>query len=45
MRGDNTRARERLGWRPRWSLEDGLAKTIDWYRGEVADAGSQFTTG
>jgi UDP-glucose 4-epimerase len=45
MRGDNTRARERLGWRPRWSLEDGLAKTIDWYRGEVADAGSQFAVG
>lgn len=34
---DNTRARELLGWRPRHSLEDGLAATIDWYRAELAD--------
>lgn len=45
MRGDNTRARERLHWKPRWSLEDGLQKTIDWCKQEVADTGSQFTLG
>ncbi len=45
MRGDNTRARERLGWKPQWSLEEGLSKTIEWYRAEVADAGSQFAAG
>jgi CDP-glucose 4,6-dehydratase len=28
---DCTRARERLGWRPRWTLEDGLRETIAWY--------------
>ncbi|HZO10841.1 MAG TPA: NAD-dependent epimerase/dehydratase family protein [Nitrososphaeraceae archaeon] len=28
---DNTRARELLGWAPRFSLEEGLAKTIEWY--------------
>ena len=39
---DNTRARELLGWSPRHTLRDGLAKTIEWYRGEVADPHSQF---
>ena len=29
---DNTRARERLGWEPRFSLEEGLRKTIEWYK-------------
>ncbi|MCP5152948.1 MAG: NAD-dependent epimerase/dehydratase family protein [Ectothiorhodospiraceae bacterium] len=27
-----TRARERLGWKPRFGLDDGLRETIDWYR-------------
>lgn len=34
--GDATLARERLGWRPRVSLEDGLARTIAWHRSEMA---------
>ena len=29
---DNTRARELLGWRPKFSLEQGLKKTIEWYK-------------
>jgi UDP-glucose 4-epimerase len=29
---DNTRARELLDWEPKFSLEEGLAKTIEWYR-------------
>jgi UDP-glucose 4-epimerase len=29
---DNTRARELLAWEPRFSLEQGLRKTIDWYK-------------
>jgi nucleoside-diphosphate-sugar epimerase len=29
---DNTRAREMLAWQPRFSLEEGLRRTIDWYR-------------
>jgi nucleoside-diphosphate-sugar epimerase len=28
---DTTRAEELLGWEPTYSLEDGLAETIDWY--------------
>ncbi len=34
---DNTKARELLGWTPRHSLEDGLDKTIEWYRRELND--------
>ncbi len=29
---DSTKLRERTGWRPRVDLEDGLRRTIDWYR-------------
>ena len=29
---DNTRARELLGWQPRFSLEEGLRRTIEWYK-------------
>jgi CDP-glucose 4,6-dehydratase len=27
------KARRRLGWAPRYSLEQGLVETIDWYTG------------
>lgn len=29
---DSARAREKFGWQPKVSLDDGIAKTIDWYR-------------
>lgn len=29
------KARDVLGWRPRWSLDDALAATVDWYRAEL----------
>ena len=29
---DATRARETLGWEPRFNLDDGLAQTVAWYR-------------
>ncbi|GAB6194944.1 GDP-mannose 4,6-dehydratase [Lysobacter xanthus] len=33
-----TKAREMLGWTPRFSIEDGLRETIDWYRAYFANA-------
>ena len=29
---DSSRARKLLGWKPKWSFEDGLVKLIDWYK-------------
>jgi CDP-glucose 4,6-dehydratase len=33
---DSSKARERLGWRPRWDLDAGLRETVAWYRAQVA---------
>lgn len=32
---DSSKARERLGWSPRHSMEEGLRETIEWYRSEM----------
>lgn len=37
MRSDSSRARQRLGWRPRHTLRQGLEKTIAWYRHELSN--------
>lgn len=37
MRADASRARRLLGWQPRHDLDTGLARTIDWYRAELAN--------
>jgi CDP-glucose 4,6-dehydratase len=29
------KARERLGWEPRWSLDEGLAETVRWYKAHL----------
>lgn len=29
---DSSKARTRLGWAPRWDLEEGLRRTVEWYR-------------
>lgn len=29
---DSSRARQALGWRPRWTLEEALERTVLWYR-------------
>lgn len=39
---DSTKARDRLGWTPRHTLRDGLAKTIEWYRTELERDTSAF---
>jgi len=31
------KARQRLGWQPRYSLDEGLRETIDWYTGYLAE--------
>jgi len=38
LMADNTRISETVGWKPRHSLENGLAKTVAWWR-ERLDAG------
>jgi dTDP-glucose 4,6-dehydratase len=35
---DIARARELLGWEPRVSLEDGLGRTIEWFRTKMGPA-------
>jgi dTDP-glucose 4,6-dehydratase len=35
-RPDTTRARELLGWRPRVSMEDGLRRTLEYFRAALA---------
>lgn len=32
---DSSKLQEMSGWIPRTSLEDGLARTVEWYRGHV----------
>jgi GDP-L-fucose synthase len=41
---DTQRAEQRFGFRARTSLDDGLRKTIDWYREHPATALSQEGT-
>jgi len=31
-RPDISKAREKLGWRPRWSIRKGLQETVEYYR-------------
>jgi dTDP-glucose 4,6-dehydratase len=35
MVSDSSKARSRLGWEPQHTLEQGLQKTIEWYRAEL----------
>ncbi|MDP7632387.1 MAG: GDP-mannose 4,6-dehydratase, partial [Candidatus Latescibacteria bacterium] len=42
---DITKARRELGWEPVVAPEDGLRRTIDWFREEVAREGQQGTSG
>jgi len=42
LRLDCAKARQRLGWRPTWPLDEALRQTVDWYRtwargGDVAE--------
>jgi CDP-glucose 4,6-dehydratase len=33
---DSGRARSVLGWSPKWRLDEGLARTVDWYRAALS---------
>ena len=33
LRLDSAKACARLGWAPRWSLDETLAYTVEWYKG------------
>jgi UDP-glucose 4-epimerase len=39
---DSSKVRERVGWAPRHTLAEGLAKTIDWYTRQHESANSRF---
>lgn len=41
---DSTKARQQLGWRPRWSLAQALARTVDWHSAWRAGADMQAFT-
>jgi CDP-glucose 4,6-dehydratase len=32
LRLDSSKAREKLGWRPRWDVETAVKKTVEWHR-------------
>jgi nucleoside-diphosphate-sugar epimerase len=44
MYADASKAASRIGWTSHVSLEDGLARTIDWYRDNLAGGNSPFST-
>lgn len=38
---DSSKARRLLGWQPRYGLEEGLRRTIEWYRGYLDQGGAK----
>jgi len=38
LRLDSTKARERLGWAPRWDLETAIEAIVEWYAGSPREA-------
>jgi CDP-glucose 4,6-dehydratase len=41
---DSSRARSVLGWSPKWRLDEGLARTVDWYRAVASGADARDVT-
>jgi CDP-glucose 4,6-dehydratase len=39
------KARTELGWKPLFTLEEGLTKTIQWYRSSIGGSDNEFTSG
>jgi nucleoside-diphosphate-sugar epimerase len=44
MHADVSRTKERVGWESKISLEEGLQRTIDWYREALASGSSPFAS-
>lgn len=44
LRLDSAKARERLGWEPRWHLDEALSATVDWFRAWSAGADARGIT-
>ena len=38
LRLDSSLARAELGWKPRWSLDQALANTVEWYKASIQGA-------
>ncbi len=38
LRLDSTKAREQLGWAPRWDLDTALDAILEWYAGSPREA-------
>lgn len=34
---DSTKSRQLLGWRPQWTVEQAVAKTVEWFQGYLAN--------
>jgi CDP-glucose 4,6-dehydratase len=43
LKVDWTKAREQLGWRPRWGLEQALASVVAWHRAQAASSSPEAT--
>ena len=41
---DSSRARSVLGWSPKWGLDWGLARAVEWYRAVAAGADARRVT-
>jgi CDP-glucose 4,6-dehydratase len=41
---DSSRSRSLLGWSPKWRLDDGLARTVDWYRAVASGEDARAVT-
>lgn len=44
LRLDSTKAQRELGWKPRWTLDETLLRTVDWYRAYAAGANMRDVT-
>ena len=40
--GDNSKTRKELGWKPRIDFEDGMKKTVAWYRSQLDQRNSEM---